>query len=142
MLKYARLLIDIPLDYEFPEYVEFANEKEILNRQQVQYEWKPLQCSHCHMYGHLEDQCRRKQPVRQEWRLVNPAAEQALNKTQTTIVDKDGFIQVDRRSTARHFPPTTVPEGPSHSNSFLSLLNEEQEQEGNDLLEEGLAPNG
>ena len=32
MLRYARLLIDIPLKDEFPEYIEFANDKDVLIR--------------------------------------------------------------------------------------------------------------
>ena len=27
MLKYARLMVEMPLDGEFPDYIEFANEK-------------------------------------------------------------------------------------------------------------------
>jgi len=38
LLKCARLLIDIPLSYDFPEYVEFANEKDELIRKRVTYD--------------------------------------------------------------------------------------------------------
>ncbi|KAJ8424552.1 hypothetical protein Cgig2_013816 [Carnegiea gigantea] len=60
MLKYARLLIDIPLDALFPDYVEVP----------VSYEWKPLKCTHCHMYGHLVDECRKKKKAKKVWQPV------------------------------------------------------------------------
>ncbi|KAJ8433707.1 hypothetical protein Cgig2_019816 [Carnegiea gigantea] len=64
MLRYARMLIDFPLKEEFPEYIEFANDKDVLIRQSVLYEWQPIKCKHCHTYGHLEDQCSKKQAPR------------------------------------------------------------------------------
>ncbi|KAJ8435391.1 hypothetical protein Cgig2_017668 [Carnegiea gigantea] len=60
MLKYARLLIDIPLDAPFLDFAEFINDQDVVVRAPVNYEWKPLKCTHCHMYGHLEDECRKK----------------------------------------------------------------------------------
>jgi len=41
MIRYARLLIDVPLDSTFPEFIKFFNDNELLIRQQVVYEWKP-----------------------------------------------------------------------------------------------------
>jgi len=38
LIKYAHLLIDMPLDGQFPDYIEFFNEEGILIRQQVHYE--------------------------------------------------------------------------------------------------------
>lgn len=40
MIKYARMLIEMPLDGQFPDYIKFSNEEEVLIRQQVHYEWK------------------------------------------------------------------------------------------------------
>ena len=40
-LNCARLLIDVPLEGSFPEYVEFFNEKGLLVRQPVKFEWLP-----------------------------------------------------------------------------------------------------
>ena len=70
MLKYARLLVEIPLEGNFPEFIEFANEKNVLIRQKVIYEWLPTKCSYCKMYGHTHEICRKKPTPRQEWRVV------------------------------------------------------------------------
>jgi len=51
LLKYARLLIDISLDYAFLEYIEFVNDHDVLVRQKVKYKWKPTKCGHCRMFG-------------------------------------------------------------------------------------------
>ena len=71
MLKYARLLVEMRLDGSFPNYIEFSNEKNVLIRQNVLYEWIPLKCSHCKMFAHTTDHCRKKEPQRREWRVRN-----------------------------------------------------------------------
>ena len=43
MLRYAGLLIDIELNEDFSEYIEFASEYNVLIRHPVIYEWKPFQ---------------------------------------------------------------------------------------------------
>ena len=65
-LKYARLLVEKPLDGSFPDYIEFLNEKDVLIRQRVVYEWLPIKCSQCRMYGHTQDVCRQKIVQRKE----------------------------------------------------------------------------
>ena len=51
MLRYARLLIEMQIDRDFLEYVEFANERGLLIRQQVKYQWLPLKCSQYRMFS-------------------------------------------------------------------------------------------
>ena len=69
-LKYARVLINIPLDRELPEYLEFINDHGVLTRQSVVYEWKPTRCDYCKTYGHKEEECRKKAKTHLEWRPV------------------------------------------------------------------------
>jgi len=69
--KYARLLIEMPLAGPFPDYIDYVNDWEVVVRQQVIYEWKPIQCNHCNMMGHKEVNCRKKHKVRKEWRVVH-----------------------------------------------------------------------
>ena len=57
------------MDGNFPEYIEFANEKDILIRQRVKYEWLPINCSHCRMFGHTQDVYRKKDTQKKEWRV-------------------------------------------------------------------------
>ncbi|KAJ8419236.1 hypothetical protein Cgig2_013533 [Carnegiea gigantea] len=99
------MLIDIPLKEEFPEYIEFANDKDVLIRQSVLYEWQPIKYKHCHMYSHLEDQCRKKQAPRKVWRVKQacPASDPPRSIPQTTA-DAEGFTSVPSRGTARSSP--------------------------------------
>jgi len=53
MLKNARLLVKISLKGHFPKYIEFANERNVIIRQKVMYEWIPIKCSHCRMFDHI-----------------------------------------------------------------------------------------
>ena len=67
-LSYARLLIDIPVDGLFPEFIDFVND--VVVRLKVEYEWKPLKCNHCKMFGHIGEECRKKAKTRREWTEV------------------------------------------------------------------------
>ncbi|KAJ8420055.1 hypothetical protein Cgig2_021283 [Carnegiea gigantea] len=69
-LKYVRILIEIQLEENFPEYTEFVNEHNVVVRQQVEYEWKPIKCDFYKLYGHMKDDCREKPKPRTKWRQV------------------------------------------------------------------------
>ncbi|KAJ8419297.1 hypothetical protein Cgig2_013320 [Carnegiea gigantea] len=69
MLKYARMLVEMHIDGPFLEYIEFANEKDILLRQKVHYEWLPIKCTYCKMFGHTQELCKKNDTSRKEWRV-------------------------------------------------------------------------
>ena len=69
-LKYARILREIQPEDNFPEYIEFVNEYNVVVKQRVDYEWKPTKCDFYKMYGHTRDDCRKKSQLRTEWRQV------------------------------------------------------------------------
>ena len=69
MLKYARMLVEMHIDGPFPEFIEFANEKDVLLRQKVQYEWLPIKCTYCKMFEHTQELCKKKNTARKEWRI-------------------------------------------------------------------------
>ncbi|KAJ8423094.1 hypothetical protein Cgig2_023476 [Carnegiea gigantea] len=71
MLRFSRVMIDIPLGNDFLDYVEFANDHNVIVRQSVTYEWRPIKCTHYRMYGHMEDSCRKKTPAKKVWRVVS-----------------------------------------------------------------------
>ena len=64
--NYARLLIDMPLDGPFLEFVDYITDKGLVTRQRVKYEWIPLKCNHCNMFGHLERDRRKKKRSQHE----------------------------------------------------------------------------
>ena len=138
MIRYARLLIEIPIDGPFPEYIEFINEHGILTRQSVEYEWKPDKCEHCGMFGHLEDSCRKKQP-RKEWRPVAKPQDHSEPKQANVdipteaaagknTVAEDGYISVTRKAAPKTSLPVHSPT--SAHNSFHALMNSELVEKG------------
>ena len=98
VLRYARLLIDIPLDSSFPYYIEFFNDNEMLLGQHATYKWKPMKCSHYHMFGHEEPVCKKKDEVRKEWRRV-----QRDNSQEEVLVESEA--QQRKENTTVEFTP-------------------------------------
>ena len=69
-LKYARLLIEMQLQDNFPEYIEFVNEHNVVVSQKVEYEWKPTKYSFCKTFDHTGEECRKRPQSRTEWRPI------------------------------------------------------------------------
>ena len=93
MLKYTRLLVEVPIDGPFPENVEFFNEHDMLI-----CEWIPCKCAHCGMYGHTEEVCKKKNATRKEWRRVQqpqPPDTATSNQVPNTRVDSLVLSQRD-----------------------------------------------
>ncbi|KAJ8425385.1 hypothetical protein Cgig2_018474 [Carnegiea gigantea] len=112
MLKYARLLIDIPLKGSFPDYIDFANDKGVLIRQSVFHEWQPIKCLHCLMFGHQEEQYRKKQHVHQEWKVVTKPPPGP---------DSEGFMAIPPRQSAKAHTDAPRSATPTDCNRFIPL---------------------
>lgn len=57
-LEYARLCVEIGLDFAYPTSVPLFNAStNLMEYITVEYEWKPTPCIHCQTYGHLEEAC-------------------------------------------------------------------------------------
>ncbi|KAJ8431325.1 hypothetical protein Cgig2_013541 [Carnegiea gigantea] len=55
MLKYARLLVDMKLNGEFPSSVTFVDDQGLVIDQEVDYEWKHIRRSKWSMYVHIDE---------------------------------------------------------------------------------------
>ncbi|KAG5577524.1 hypothetical protein H5410_057658 [Solanum commersonii] len=60
-MTYAKLLVEIPLNQEYPTCIMFENENGNIVEQRVEYEWKPVLCTKCKNFGHENSECRRKE---------------------------------------------------------------------------------
>ncbi|XP_016479315.1 uncharacterized protein LOC107800626 [Nicotiana tabacum] len=60
-MTYARVLVEIPLNQEYPTSVMFENEYGRIVEQKVEYEWKPVLCAKCKNFGHDIMNCRKQQ---------------------------------------------------------------------------------
>ena len=41
-IKYARMLVEVPIDGPFPEHFDFVNDLDMVIRQKVVFEWKSV----------------------------------------------------------------------------------------------------
>ena len=55
-LRYARLFIEMQLQENFQDFIDFVNEHNVVVRQKVEYEWKPTKCTFCKMFGHTDEE--------------------------------------------------------------------------------------
>nr|GFA02675.1 hypothetical protein [Tanacetum cinerariifolium] len=92
----ARALIEVSADKELKHEVTMAVPNIVGNEIShtfetiiVEYEWKPPLCLDCHVFGHSNDTCPKRIPVK-----VTPAVE----------VDNDGFATVTKRKSKAKGP--------------------------------------
>ncbi|KAL9232347.1 hypothetical protein vseg_007470 [Gypsophila vaccaria] len=72
-LGYARYMVELSLGKEYPDSIQFLDEKDVEHTVRVEYEWKPTLCTKCKVYGHEVGNCRRgitKPP--KAWRPMPP----------------------------------------------------------------------
>lgn len=66
-LMFARVLVEIKIDQDFPEIIQFMNEHGKIMEQKVYYHWKPIRCVSCKGYGNNKDKYVKPQKARQMW---------------------------------------------------------------------------
>lgn len=54
---FARVLIEVNIDQNMPDSIMFESEKGVIVEQQLEYEWRPLYCPNCSIYGHTQNNC-------------------------------------------------------------------------------------
>ncbi|XP_022015042.1 uncharacterized protein LOC110914562 [Helianthus annuus] len=107
--SYARALIEISAESDLKDEIviavpELEGEGFIKEKLRVEYEWSPLWCAHCKVYGHSDDSCPR-QVMKTPTEPAKTQNKQEGNKSRypvkQPVVDKEGFRDVDRKKAAR-----------------------------------------
>ncbi|PWA52157.1 zinc knuckle CX2CX4HX4C [Artemisia annua] len=88
---YARVLVEASADKEFKKKIEVCYKCVVQMERcsrfvDVEYSWKPLVCSHCSVFGHLDNKCGKKN---------GGIGDKATNGKQSgngTEHNKDGFV--------------------------------------------------
>jgi len=134
MVKYARLMVEMPLEGNFPDYIEFVSERDVIIRQRIVNEWRPIKCTHCKMFGHTHEECRKKVNQRQEWRAI--PHETAVMQQQPDTGEPDvteGFQPVTKSQHSNRIATQMRTLAPIietlMANSFDALLDAEMDQE-------------
>ncbi|KAL2893643.1 Leucine--tRNA ligase [Bienertia sinuspersici] len=89
-LNYARCLVEVMIDQDFPDSISFINDKDQITDVAILYQWKPVICSKCKKFGHRMDECRVLNKPAQEWR----GKKQTMEKNENTKQDDDGGKEV------------------------------------------------
>ncbi|XP_057249289.1 uncharacterized protein LOC130590763 [Beta vulgaris subsp. vulgaris] len=109
-LSYARVMVEVVVQSQLLEVIQFCNEHGSIVDQKVEYEWKPVQCGKCSGFGHDTDTCR-KSEGKKKW-------------VKKTDIDQEGFTMVTNHKVA---PVASTIDIPVH-NTFMVL--DEQGVEG------------
>lgn len=60
-LNFARVMVEVGRKKELPDTIRFCNEHGVIVDQNVEYEWRPVQCGRCSGFWHEEVHCRKQQ---------------------------------------------------------------------------------
>ncbi|XP_022015014.1 uncharacterized protein LOC110914533 [Helianthus annuus] len=107
--SYARALVEISAENGFKEELVIAVpelegegfSKMILS---VEYEWSPLRCAHCKVFGHSDDSCPRQPRRAPKGPITGQNKQEGSNtrkQVKQPVVDKEGFTDVERKKAAR-----------------------------------------
>lgn len=84
-ISFARVCIEIQADFELPQILKIKGPGGREFAQKVEYEWIPPRCSHCKVFGHKTDRCKKKN-IRKVW--VPKISPVDIN-AETSAVDKN-----------------------------------------------------
>ncbi|KAL2904221.1 Gag-Pol polyprotein [Bienertia sinuspersici] len=93
-LSFARVLVEMSIEGDCPDSIQFINEKDILVDIPVSYQWKPILCGTCNKLGHSAAECRGKrmkqqsQKGQQQW---------VPKQAQTALYGADSQNQEDQQ---------------------------------------------
>uniref|UniRef100_A0A803PBM5 DUF4283 domain-containing protein n=1 Tax=Cannabis sativa TaxID=3483 RepID=A0A803PBM5_CANSA len=94
-LMFPRILVEVSIEQDLPELIEFENEYGSNTTVLVQYEWKPSVCQHCYGMGHVTAECKKKTQAKKEWVVKADNRAEFRKNTQ----DEDGFQPVSKGQT-------------------------------------------
>ncbi|XP_030495223.2 uncharacterized protein LOC115711020 [Cannabis sativa] len=89
-LNYPRILVEVQMDQNLPDLLEFENEFGTNTSVGIKYEWKPISCTHCSGVGHAAAECKKNSNGKQKWIVKS-------YKRQQPQVDEEGFTKVQSK---------------------------------------------
>ncbi|XP_026385134.1 uncharacterized protein LOC113280763 [Papaver somniferum] len=92
IMSFARVLVEIAVDCEYPSYVPVYYEGKHVVDVEVEYPWKPPKCSECNCFGHVAAKCPWAEP--KETPVVT-------KKTTEKGISQAWIVKGSRKSTAK-----------------------------------------
>ncbi|XP_021857550.2 uncharacterized protein [Spinacia oleracea] len=93
-LQFARVMGDVPLSQDLPDYIYFRDKNGVMVRVVIFYEWRPTRFTQCKMFGHLQAKCRQGMKrvwVRKASQPVPAPIQPITEHVASLIVDQEGF---------------------------------------------------
>ncbi|KAL2940818.1 putative shell protein 2 [Bienertia sinuspersici] len=90
-LQYARCMVEVKLNQDFPDHVEFKDEKGNRRRAIMHYEWKPTLCSNCQKVGHSLQECYHKKETKKsqkQWVKKIPEVNQVQERNDMEVTSR------------------------------------------------------
>ncbi|KAL2934560.1 LINE-1 retrotransposable element ORF2 protein [Bienertia sinuspersici] len=126
-LQYARCMVEVKFNQDFPDHVEFKDEKGNRRRALLHYEWKPILCSSCHKVGHSQQECYHKKETKQgqkQW--VRKVSENTQGKEKENV-DESRRVEVPQEKIITR----TTPSATTASGDEKDLTRSSQNKESN-----------
>ncbi|XP_021836358.2 uncharacterized protein [Spinacia oleracea] len=133
-LMFARVMIEVKVDQDFPSVIHFQNEKGAKVDQKVNYDWIPLTCAHCGGMGHDKLNCTRNKNghTKKMWVRKQVQPSQPVEQVATRVVQNStSFTQATKFSkvVGQQLRPVIT------TNSFQALSVLECEREPAEVVE-------
>ncbi|XP_060170335.1 uncharacterized protein LOC132601250 [Lycium barbarum] len=132
-LTFARVLVEMPINKEYPTEVRFENEVGRIVEQRVEYEWKPTMCTRCKNFGHGVNECRRQQRDKEWLEKLEKGKKQA--EQEEYVVDGNQMVQEVNKKNGKEQRRTPTNAGTKvqnqeniHANLFEVLQNKEDDE--------------
>lgn len=124
-LLFARVLVEVQTDQEFPEMVQILNEKGIVIDQKVFYAWKPINCTSCNGYGHSHEQCFNPKKQKKVWTVKTNSGKPCPTQSRPIQHDvKEAGTQLSGEE-QEHQATVDIP----HMNNSFAVLTEASTEE-------------
>ncbi|XP_030479597.2 uncharacterized protein LOC115696849 [Cannabis sativa] len=122
-LSYVRVLIEVQMDQQLPNLIEFENEYDFNTSVCVKYEWRPITCSHCSGVGNSAEECKKAAvPAKYQWIVKNDN-----RKNNIPTADADGFTKIVKGPRMDMNGKQQVSAAVRVVNTFQALTLEEQD---------------
>lgn len=109
-LMYARVMVEVKMNHPLPNTVLFENEVECVVEKKEEYEWKPIFCMHCQIFGHEFQNCRKAVQVAEEKNGKQQVTVEQTNNLQAKLTrEGEKFIKTNtRKAKMSLFPKENV----------------------------------
>ncbi|XP_044493796.1 uncharacterized protein LOC123217066 [Mangifera indica] len=132
-LEYARICVEINVNHDFPEKLELVLPSKERVEIRLEYAWKPVKCSLCNIFGHGNEECKRRSERGEAGRGKHVSHKgKKVNNMEEASDTKVGMVTSEIQHTARNSKgngrlnsmfPSNVKEGKETLVNSMGIMN-------------------